>query len=49
VLISISTQQVNTDMQDQWKDAYPGVVGQAAKAVSVAFSRSPEQGSYSAL
>lgn len=40
---------VNTDMQDQWEDAYPGITGIIAKNVTLAFGRDPEQGSYSAL
>ncbi len=36
-------------MQSQWKDAYPGIVGKVAEALSVAAGRSPEQGSYSGI
>lgn len=36
-------------MQDQWEDAYPGILGKIARNVTVAFGRSPEQGAYSAL
>lgn len=36
-------------MQNQWKDAYPGLLGKLLTTTMTAFSRSPEQGSYSAL
>ncbi|KAG8406132.1 hypothetical protein J3458_021459 [Metarhizium acridum] len=40
---------VNTAMQEQWKDAYPGVTGQILSYAMKAISRDPEQGSYSTL
>jgi len=40
---------VNTNMQEQWKDAYPGITGQIASVANKAVGRSPEQGSFSAL
>ena len=40
---------VNTAMQQQWEDAYPGITGKLTKYVTLAFGRSVEQGSYSAL
>lgn len=36
-------------MQNQWKDAYPGVAGTLLKKMAIATSRSPEQGAYSGL
>ena len=36
-------------MQQQWKDAYPGLTGQLLTWLMLAGGRSPEQGSYSAL
>lgn len=48
-ILAVHPGAVNTEMQEQWTQAYPGVVGSAIKAVSVGFSRDPEQGSYSAL
>lgn len=36
-------------MQQQWKDAYPGITGQLLTWAMLAFGRDPEQGSYSAL
>lgn len=40
---------VNTGMQQQWKDAYPGLFGKLVSWSQQAMGRSPEQGSYSAL
>jgi NAD(P)-dependent dehydrogenase (short-subunit alcohol dehydrogenase family) len=40
---------VNTAMQQQWKDAYPGVLGNMLVSTMLAFGRDAEQGSYSAL
>jgi len=40
---------VNTDMQEQWKDTYPGLTGQALTQLNYLFGRSPEQGSYSGI
>lgn len=36
-------------MQQQWKDAYPGITGKIISNVTLAFGRDVEQGSYSAL
>lgn len=40
---------VNTAMQQQWKDAYPGITGKLLANAMLFAGRSPEQGSYSAL
>lgn len=40
---------VATEMQQQWEDSYPGITGTIAKYMTLASSRSPEQGSFSAL
>ncbi|KAJ9149548.1 NAD(P)-binding protein [Coniochaeta hoffmannii] len=40
---------VNTAMQQQWKDAYPGITGTLLTWAMLAFGRDVEQGSYSAL
>ncbi|KAM6508157.1 hypothetical protein FALCPG4_018044 [Fusarium falciforme] len=40
---------VNTAMQDQWKDAYPGVTGHLISYAMKFVGRDPEQGSYSTL
>jgi hypothetical protein len=36
-------------MQQQWKDAYPGLFGKMVTATMLAIGRDIEQGSYSAL
>jgi len=36
-------------MQDQWKDAYPGLLGQLLERTMLMLGRDPEQGSFSAL
>jgi hypothetical protein len=36
-------------MQQQWTDAYPGLVGELIKSAMLFIGRDPEQGSYSAL
>lgn len=36
-------------MQDQWKDAYPGITGKLISYAMKAVGRDVEQGSYSAL
>lgn len=36
-------------MQQQWKDAYPGITGVLLSNTMLAFGRNVEQGSYSAL
>jgi len=48
-VIAVHPGIVNTDMQEQWEDAYPGIVGKVAKQANYALGRSPEQGSFSAL
>lgn len=40
---------VNTAMQNQWKNAYPGLLGKLITNVTLAVGRDVEQGSYSAL
>lgn len=40
---------VNTDLQNQWEEAYPGILGTIGKALSISASRDPEQGCYSGL
>ncbi|KAL5120796.1 hypothetical protein ACEQ8H_001277 [Pleosporales sp. CAS-2024a] len=40
---------VNTAMQQQWKDAYPGITGKLLSNAMLAVGRDVEQGSYSAL
>jgi hypothetical protein len=44
-----SHHQVNTAMQDQWKDAYPGFTGHLISYAMKFIGRDVEQGSYSAL
>lgn len=36
-------------MQQQWKEAYPGLLGKLLTTTMITMSRDPEQGSYSAL
>jgi NAD(P)-dependent dehydrogenase (short-subunit alcohol dehydrogenase family) len=47
--VSVHPGAVNTEMQAQWKDAYPGIVGKVLMNGMLAFGRDPEQGAYSAL
>ncbi|CEL10657.1 Putative Dehydrogenases with different specificities [Aspergillus calidoustus] len=47
--LSVHPGAVNTAMQQQWKDAYPGLLGKLLTTVMLAAGRDPEQGSYSAL
>lgn len=47
--LSVHPGAVNTAMQQQWKDAYPGLVGKMLTSVMLAVGRDVEQGSYSAL
>ncbi|KAF9700867.1 hypothetical protein EKO04_000982 [Ascochyta lentis] len=47
--LSVHPGAVNTAMQQQWKDAYPGITGVLLTNAMLAVGRSPEQGSYSAL
>ncbi|EHL00992.1 NAD(P)-binding Rossmann-fold containing protein [Glarea lozoyensis ATCC 20868] len=46
---SVHPGAVNTAMQQQWKDAYPGLLGKMITGVMLAAGRDVEQGSYSAL
>ncbi|WWC59030.1 uncharacterized protein I303_101576 [Kwoniella dejecticola CBS 10117] len=48
-ILAVHPGAVNTDMQDQWEAAYPGIVGTITKYATMAIGRDPEQGSYSAL
>ncbi|KAK5947598.1 hypothetical protein PMZ80_001751 [Knufia obscura] len=48
-VLSVHPGAVNTAMQQQWKDAYPGLFGKMVTAVMLAGGRDVEQGSYSAL
>jgi len=47
--LSVHPGAVNTAMQQQWKDAYPGLLGKLITAVMLAGGRDVEQGSFSAL
>jgi len=47
--LSVHPGAVNTAMQQQWKNAYPGLFGKIITAVMLAGGRDVEQGSYSAL
>jgi NAD(P)-dependent dehydrogenase (short-subunit alcohol dehydrogenase family) len=48
-VLSVHPGAVNTAMQQQWKDAYPGLLGKLLTSVMLAGGRDVEQGSYSAL
>jgi len=47
--LSVHPGAVNTAMQQQWKDAYPGLLGKVLTAAMLAGGRDVEQGSFSAL
>ncbi|CCC08988.1 hypothetical protein SMACR_03183 [Sordaria macrospora] len=47
--IAVHPGAVNTAMQQQWKDAYPGITGKLLTWSMLAFGRDVKQGSYSAL
>ncbi|KAK4934602.1 hypothetical protein LTR10_024183 [Elasticomyces elasticus] len=47
--LSVHPGTVNTGMQQQWKDGYPGVFGNMLSWAMLAIGRDIEQGSYSAL
>jgi len=47
--LSVHPGAVNTAMQQQWKDAYPGLFGKMITSMMLAGGRDVEQGSYSAL
>lgn len=40
---------VNTQMQDAWERAYPGMLGKILRPLNLAAGRSVEQGAYSAM
>ncbi|OCF34033.1 hypothetical protein I317_03890 [Kwoniella heveanensis CBS 569] len=48
-ILAVHPGAVNTAMQQQWEDAYPGITGKITKLLTLAGGRDPEQGSYSAL
>ncbi|KAF2144343.1 uncharacterized protein K452DRAFT_223861 [Aplosporella prunicola CBS 121167] len=47
--LSVHPGAVNTAMQQQWKDAYPGLLGKLLTSAMLFAGRDIEQGSYSAL
>ncbi|KAK5240166.1 hypothetical protein LTS06_012545 [Exophiala xenobiotica] len=47
--LSVHPGTVNTNMQQQWKDAYPGLFGNMLSWAMTTIGRDIEQGSYSAL
>jgi len=47
--LSVHPGAVNTAMQQQWKEAYPGLLGKLLSNVMLAGGRNVEQGSFSAL
>jgi len=47
--LSVHPGVVDTPLQKQWEEAYPGILGTLGKALSISASRDPEQGCYSAL
>ncbi|OKL56471.1 hypothetical protein UA08_08201 [Talaromyces atroroseus] len=47
--LSVHPGAVNTAMQQQWKDAYPGLLGKLLTTSMLTIGRNPEQGSCSAL
>jgi len=47
--LSVHPGAVNTAMQQQWKDAYPGITGKLLSNAMLFAGRDVEQGSYSAL
>ncbi|RYO95835.1 hypothetical protein DL764_007587 [Monosporascus ibericus] len=47
--LSVHPGAVNTAMQQQWKDAYPGLFGKIVTNMMLVAGRDIEQGSYSAL
>ncbi|TFK48649.1 putative short-chain dehydrogenase TIC 32, chloroplastic [Heliocybe sulcata] len=48
-VLAVHPGTVNTNMQEQWKKAYPGLFGQTVSFLMQTFGRDIEQGSYSAL
>ena len=49
IITVLITGKVNTAMQQQWKDAYPGLLGKLLTSAMLTVGRNVEQGSYSAL
>ncbi|KAJ5227789.1 hypothetical protein N7489_008497 [Penicillium chrysogenum] len=47
--LSVHPGAVNTAMQQQWKDAYPGITGKLIASAMLTVGRDVEQGSFSAL
>ncbi|KAN0086703.1 hypothetical protein V8E54_000391 [Elaphomyces granulatus] len=47
--IAVHPGAVNTAIQQQWKDAYPGLTGKLLTNASLAIGRSPEQGAFTTL
>jgi NAD(P)-dependent dehydrogenase (short-subunit alcohol dehydrogenase family) len=47
--LSVHPGAVNTAMQQQWKDAYPGILGKLITSAMLFTGRNVEQGSFSAL
>lgn len=47
--LSVHPGAVNTAMQQQWKDAYPGMLGKILTTAMLSVGRDVEQGSFSAL
>lgn len=47
-MLSFLIGAVNTDMQDQWAEAY-GTPGKMFEMLTLAIGRDPEQGSYSGM
>ncbi|CAG8908482.1 unnamed protein product [Penicillium egyptiacum] len=47
--LSVHPGAVNTAMQQQWKEAYPGITGKLITSAMLAMGRDVEQGSFSAL
>ncbi|KAJ9242010.1 hypothetical protein DTO169E5_3231 [Paecilomyces variotii] len=48
-VISVHPGAVNTAMQQQWKQAYPGLLGKLLTSANLSIGRSPEQGAYATL
>ena len=48
-MLSVHPGAVNTAMQQQWKDAYPGLGGRLLTTTMLAIGRNSEQGACSAL
>ncbi|PHH59067.1 hypothetical protein CDD81_3832 [Ophiocordyceps australis] len=49
MVLSVHPGAVNTDMQKQWKDAYPGLTGKLISWAMQSISRDAKQGSYGAI